>query len=294
MVFAVVTLAAVLLVCAARLFLIKQDLKRMCVQQQAMQNTDTNAQFTTATHDADVCALADGLNTMLIRHKAQTMEHRSAEANMRQALTNISHDLRTPLTSALGYLQLMEAAGISDEKRGEYAAIVQAKLKMLSALTEHLFAYSRIFERQNLRLEKVNICNVLRDVLAGFYDDFVQKGFDVQLSIPETPVYILGEEEAFRRIFQNLIQNALVHGSRKFTIALNEKAGEIVFSNCAEGIPAMDVSHIFDRFYTFDAARTKKHTGLGLAIVKALVEAMGLGVSASAEGDVLYIRISLR
>lgn len=293
MVFAVVVLAAGLLVCAARLFLLKQDLKRMHAQLLDLQSAETNAHITTATRDADMCALAAAFNVLLARHKAQTLEYRGAQAGMKQALTNISHDLRTPLTSALGYMQLMEAPQTNADQRREYAAIIQARIKALSSLTDHLFEFTRILERPDLKTEKMNVCNTLRDVLAGYYDDFTQRGFEVRLDIPEAPLYVIAQEEAVKRVFQNLIQNALVHGTQSFAVEIHGTAREIVFRNRVENSSGIDLEHIFDRFYTFDAARTHKHTGLGLAIVKNLVEAMGAQISAQLDEQTLSFTITL-
>lgn len=292
MIYAVIILAAVLIVSAGYLFLIKKDLKNIRNQLLDLQKTDTNAQLTTATFDTDICALATAVNDMLAKYKAEAFEYSSTESKMKQAITNISHDLRTPLTSALGYLQLLESKEISDVKQREYTKIVQTKLNTLSSRTEHLFEFTQVFESQNLKRKEINICNVLRDVLAGFYDDFVQKGFDVRLEIPDTPVSIMADQEAVNRIFQNLVQNALIHGIQCFMVRLDPQTREIEFVNRVNDIKTVEIEHIFDRFYTFDASRTNKNTGLGLAIVKSLVDRMDGSISAGIKGDSLHLKLS--
>ncbi len=296
MVYAIIILAAALIISsisAGYLFTVKKDLKSFKSQLSDIHNDDTNARLTTATFDKDISTLAIIINDMLERQKAEILRCRNAELKMKHAVTNISHDLRTPLTSAMGYLQLMESKAAGEAKHKEYSEIVKAKLKMLVILIERLFEFSQILERKNLKLEKINVCNVLRDVLAGFYEDFVQKGFDVRLEIPEIPLYIYTDEEAVRRIFQNLAQNALTHGSRYFMASLDSETKEIEFANHVEDIKAIETEYIFDRFYTLDASRTNKNTGLGLAIVKGLVEGMGGSVSAGIKDDFLSIKLHL-
>lgn len=293
MVYVVIILAAALIILAGYLFSVKRNLGNLSNQLSDLQNTDTNARLTTLTFNKDICNLAMAINHVLAKQKAEILECRNSELKMKQAITNISHDLRTPLTSAMGYLQLMESRAAGEIKHKEYSEIVKTKLKMLTLLIDRLFEFSQVMERQNFRLDKINICNVLRDVLAGFYEDFARKGFDVRLEIPETPIYLYADEEASRRVFQNLAQNALVHGSGYFMVRLDSRTKEIEFANHVEDTKTIETEHIFDRFYTFDASRTSKSTGLGLAIVKVLVEGMGGRVSAGIKGDLLSVRLYL-
>jgi signal transduction histidine kinase len=268
-----------------------------------MQRTPTNALLTTSTLNRELSSLTLAANELLEQHKADTLHYQQADALLKQALTNISHDLRTPLTSATGYLQLMESAETSEDKRAEYAAVVQAKLVALADLLDQLFAFTQTIEGNTLQLDRVNVSTLARAVLAGFYDDFARLGFAVRVEIPEVPLFAIANADALRRAFSNLAQNALIHGTRSFTVELKsirdtQSPGDkarvrITFCNTVENIERLEVANVFDRFYTSDASRTQKSTGLGLAITKSLVEAMGGTVAASIEGDRLSITVEL-
>jgi signal transduction histidine kinase len=300
---ALVLLAIALLVLIIYLIALKRDIRSMTAQLGYMQRTPTNATLTTSSFDRELSSLALAANELLERHKADALHYRQADATLRQELTNISHDLRTPLTSASGYLQLMESAETSEAKRAEYAAIVQAKLAALSALLDQLFEFTQTIEGNKLQLDRVNVSNSARDVLAAFYDDFVQSGFDVRIEIPEAPLFAVADADALRRVFSNLTQNALKHGTGSFEVdlegtedaeRLDERGGvRVTFRNTVENVGLLDIAHIFDRFYTSDASRTQRSTGLGLAIAKSLVEDMGGTVEASIEGDRLSIAVEL-
>jgi signal transduction histidine kinase len=141
---------------------------------------------------------------------------------MRHALTNISHDLRTPLTSAIGYLQLLEDEKLSDEQRGAYAATARAKLESLTVMLDQLMAFSRMIEQgsEQRDLEQVNLSSLLRTSLAIWYDDLRLAGFEVKTDIPEQPVLVIANSQSLQRIIQNLVGNALAHGYGLLRVSL--------------------------------------------------------------------------
>jgi signal transduction histidine kinase len=230
---------------------------------------------------------------MFEEHRHATLEHRGSEAAMQQALTNISHDLRTPLTSARGYLQLVEDAETDEAQRVEYLRIVGDRLDALTSLIDQLFEFTRIIEGRALAPERVDITAILRDVLAVRYEEFEQASLAVEVSLPETPVWVVVDGGALRRMFENLVVNAITHGTGRLTVRLDADTLEVVFANQVppEDIPTLDVEHLFDRFYTADISRSNQSTGLGLAIVKALAERMDVRVAAALKGDLLEIRL---
>lgn len=291
MVFVILALTTALFASAACLFLFKRDLKNINRQLAESLFTETNARLITATFDKDIGELVVHIDNMRDKHQKETVAYRRAEQRMKQAITNVSHDLRTPLTASLGYLQLMASDQTSEEKRKAYARIIEERLKVLSSHLNQLFEFTRIAEGRGANTSKLNVCNLLRDSLADYYEHFDRQGFAVDADIPDAPVYIVADQDDIRRIFQNVLQNALLHGTAYFHVRVDPENNAILFANRVKDIALLDVEAMFERFYTSDLARTKQGTGLGLAIVKALLDGMGGSVSAAIEGDLLSIQI---
>ncbi len=293
--------AVVGLVFAVRYFLLKRSLRQLNERLSEVAGADTNQRLNTETADADIAALAVRINGMLAQHRAERLRVRRSEADMKQAITNITHDLRTPLTSALGYMQLLSAlegnmAGAQAAKRSQYAAIVQSRLAHLATLIEQMYTFVQVAEGRELALARVHLGNALRDALAERYEEFTQAGFAIEADIPEAPVFALAEEQALQRVLHNLLQNALRHGAEKLTVRLMPQ-GEVCTLEFLNGVAdprALDIDRLFDRFYTADLSRSQKITGLGLSIVRILAERMGGSASASLEGDRLCVRVRLR
>ena len=274
------------------MFFLRRELRRLCRCLSEIVETDTNALLTTATSDRDVAELARKINRMLARNRRDLLEKDRAEAALKRAVTNISHDLRTPLTAALGYLQMLESAELDDETRARYLEIIGGRLEALSALMNNLFEFAQVMEANTaFDIQKTNIGNLLREMLSEHYQELESKGFTVETDIPDTPVHCLADAEKLRRILQNLLKNVCVHGRGYLRVRLDGNVIEI--ANQADGLNELDAERIFERFYTADASRTSKNTGLGLAIVKELAVRMGGDVSANVAGDVLVVRVML-
>ena len=287
-----IILGILLAACLLRLFFLKREIRQLNLSLRAIVQTDTNAKLTVATLDRTIAAFAETINAMLTRNRQDHFEKIRTETELKRAITNISHDLRTPLTSAQGYLQMLESAELDAETKERYLRIIQERMDVLSALMNSLFEFARVIEGDVvLDLQKVNVCNAVYDALSASYAELEGKGFAVDLDIPDTPVLWFCDADALRRILQNLIQNAAVHGKEYLRVRLDSDAIEI--ANKADGIDELDVERLFDCFYTADASRSNKSTGLGLAIVRGLVEQMDGRVSARSEDDMLVMRVVL-
>ncbi|MCL1807365.1 MAG: HAMP domain-containing histidine kinase [Oscillospiraceae bacterium] len=275
------------------MFFLRRELRRLNRQLDEIIQTDTNAQLTTAASDKDAAAFAASVNAVLERNRQVLYEKERAETALKRAVTNISHDLRTPLTSALGYLQMLqqrEQRDVASDEGTRYVAIIKERLEALSVLMNSLFEFARVIEgNTEINIQKVNVCNLLRDALSNSYAEL--EGFTVDAEIPETPVLFLCDEDALRRVLQNLIKNVCVHGRDYLRVRLD--GGVIEIANKADGLAELDTDGIFERFYTADASRTSKNTGLGLAIAKELTERMGGRISAAVTGELLVIRVRL-
>ena len=207
---------------------------------------------------------------------------------MKNAVTNISHDLRTPLTALSGYLELLEQEEKS-ESINRYIEIIKDRVDILTQLSEELFKYSVIIStKDNITKEQVIINTVLEESIAAFYTVLTERNIVPEIQVSETKVVRMLDRSALSRVFSNLISNVIKYSDGDLKIVLSEN-GEIAFSNMASGLDEIQVGRLFDRFYTVEAAR--KSTGLGLTISKTLVEQMKGTISATYENNRLSIHI---
>lgn len=238
--------------------------------------------------------LIAAVNGLLEARQADEAKFRGREQELRRQIANISHDLRTPLTSILGYLQLLEDFHLSEEERRSYLNVVEGRAKSLQELIASFYDLSRLEGGEfPLSKEPVDLVQTLSGLLASFYNDLTGAGLDVHVDFPERLPPVLGDPSAIQRIFTNLIRNTLDHGEGRLEIRLFLDRGAVVsaFSNDAQDMAPEDVSRVFDRFFTADKMRTGRNTGLGLAIVKALAEQMGCQPRALLDGGRFTILI---
>ena len=234
------------------------------------------------------------LNQLLeLRQEERAVYHRK-EQELRQQIANVSHDLRTPLTSILGYLQLLEGEGLSPGKRVEYLSVIEGRARTLQTFIAAFYDLSRI-EGGELPLErdKVDLGRALSDQLAAAYEQIEESGLVMEVDIAPDMPPVWADGGAVTRIFSNLLTNALRHGEDTLAVKLYREGNAVVsaFSNRADGLTAEDAAHVFERFYTADKMRTGQSTGLGLAIVKALAERMGHTVAARWEDGVFTVEV---
>lgn len=248
--------------------------------------TDTNTLITISSRDRQMCRLANAINIQL--RKLRTERHRFQQGDMelKNAVTNISHDLRTPLTAICGYLDLLEQEEKS-ETVCRYLDVIRDRADMLTELTEELFRYSIIMTTEKDAVkEKVVVNYVLEESIAAFYTALKERNITPKIQIPEKKVSRTLDRSALARVFANLLNNAIRYSDGDLEITLSE-TGEITFSNMAFGLSEVQVGKLFDRFYTVEAAR--KSTGLGLAIARTLMEQMNGTIEAKYENSRLTI-----
>ena len=289
----VILTAVLLMVCAAlglRLYTLERDI-RSCAKQL---REGRSARVTMAAPHRAAEELLTAINGLLALREADAGAYRRQERAIRQQISNISHDLRTPLTSILGYLQLLEGDALTPEERGEYLRIVQGRAKSLQSLIASFYDLSRLEGGEYpLSRERVDLYHVLSELVAEFYNDFEGSGFQMTVELEEGLPPVMADPAGALRVFTNLIRNALEHGRERMSILLYQEGDELVtaFANDAPGLTEEDVEHVFDRFFTADKMRTGQSTGLGLAIVKALVERMGHTVTARLAGGMFLVEV---
>ena len=293
MAIAAVILAALCAVLGLRLYALEKDI-RSCARQL---REDEGARVRMAAPNRAAEDLLSAVNRLLELREADEAEHRRQEHAIRQQISNISHDLRTPLTSILGYLQLLEGDSLTAEERREYLGIVRGRAKALQSLITSFYDLSRLEGGEYpLSREKVDLYHVLSELVAEFYNDFEQSGFDMTVELAPGLPAVTADPAGVLRVFTNLIRNALEHGRKRMSILLYREGETVVsaFSNDAAGLTREDVEHVFDRFFTADKMRTGQSTGLGLAIVKALVGQMGHRVTAALDGEMFTVQVRWR
>ena len=235
-----------------------------------------------------MCHLANEINIQLRKLRAERRKFQKGDIELKNAVTNVSHDLRTPLTAIYGYLDLLEQEEKS-EKVNRYIAVIKNRTEMLKQLTEELFRYSVILtSEEDLKIEPITINNVLEESIASFYTILKEKQISPKIIIPQKKIVRNLDRSALSRIFANLLNNAVKYSNGDLEVTLFEN-GEIHFINNASNLTEIEVGKLFDRFYTVNNARNS--TGLGLSISKALVEKMNGTISAEYNNEMLNICI---
>ncbi|EHK2355182.1 sensor histidine kinase [Clostridium perfringens] len=234
------------------------------------------------------------INTLINDKRKMENIYKEKDMELREAIANMSHDLRTPLTSIMGYVYLLNDDKLDKEERKEYLKIIEKRSLVLNDLITNFYGLSRIqADQYEIKFEPVNLELVLGEIIAAFYETLDYNFGEPEINIEEGLGPVLGDKQALNRIFTNLIENIIKHGEGEVKISLKKKNKYIVmeFSNKAEELESKDVNRIFEKFFTKDRMRTGQNTGLGLAIVKLLVEKQGQKIEAKKVGNRLVINI---
>ena len=282
--------AVVIIILAIKIRMMQKSMNEICSCLSEHLSSDTNQLITVSSSDKHVRHLASEIAKQLTELRRQRRQYISGDRELKEAVTNISHDLRTPLTAICGYLELLETEEMTDNTK-RYLEQIANRTEALKALTEELFRYSVISSVSDLSYEKVNVGRVLEDTLISFYGAFEQKNITPNISLPDSVIICSLDKSALSRIFGNIISNAVKYSDGDFSVTMSD-TGEITFSNTASELSSVDVGKLFDRFYTVDSAR--KSTGLGLSIAKLLTERVGGCISADYKGNTLSITLSFK
>ena len=250
--------------------------------------TDTNTLIDISSRDTAMRRLAETVNGQLRLLRAQRHRYDHGDAELKTAVTNISHDLRTPLTAISGYLELLEKEEMS-EKAKKYIEILKNRTEVLEGLTEELFNYSvTAATGSELLFEPLSVNAVLEESIAAFYTALKDRGIEPDISMPESNVQRRLDRAALYRVFGNILSNAVKYSAGDLKITLTEE-GSVRFENTAPALDKLQLEKLFDRFYTVESAR--KSTGLGLSIARLLTERMGGQIKASLEEGRLCITV---
>lgn len=288
-----VTAAVAAIIYMVRFYRLKAALKKAAGELAAIEeNPEVNRILLLAFPDKELEELLKAFNRYVLLTRKERICYQNREKALRAQIENISHDLRTPLTAIIGYLELLDTDKLSAE---DVAAVerVSKKAKNLQGLIGNFYDLSRLeMNDYHLCMEKLDIVHFAKEASLLFYQELEKRKISVRFDAPENPLYLLADTGAMERIFNNMLQNALRYAESSLYIGVLEKKDKIyiVFENDTSTLKPEDVSHLFERFYVQEKSRTSQSTGLGLTISKLLAKAMGGNAEAGLEGGRLQIR----
>ena len=270
------------------LLILRSSIREVAEELEEKLRTDTNTLISISVGSGSVQLLASRINTQLQALRKERLKLQTGNDELTTAVTNISHDLRTPLTAICGYLDLLEQEPQS-EKSGRYLAVIRERTDAMRSLTEELFRYSVITATTDeLHIEGVSLNDILEQSLAGFYGALPARGITPEIRMPEAAIIQKLDAAALRRIFDNILSNAVKYSDGDLAVSLLPD-GSVTFSNRTSSLSRVQAERLFDRFYTVETARNS--TGLGLSIAKLLTERMGGTITAEYENGHLQICI---
>lgn len=279
-------LSAIVLILFLKIYILKANMAEIRAELADWLNTDTNTLISISSNDRHIRLLVSDLNNQLRLLRKQRRQYLNGDRELKDAITNISHDLRTPLTALCGYIDLLENEE-KNENVTRYIMAIQNRAEVLKQLTEELFRYSIIISTQEpMQFESLCVNGILEESLASFYVALTKCGITPQIDITEKKVMRVLNRTALLRVFSNILNNAVKYSDGDLKVELFE-TGEIIFSNTARNLNDVQVGKLFNRFFSVETARNS--TGLGLAIAKTLVEQMRGTITAQYQDGVLSI-----
>lgn len=253
-----------------------KELRRDLVERRKQ---DTNTLLSLPCRDKELRRLASSLNEELRLLRKERLRCQQGDKELKEAVVNVSHDLRTPLTALSGYVELLKGEALSPAGQ-RYLAQIEDRAQAMKAMTEELFRYSLASEEESLTLEPVDLRAAVEEALLSFYAALEQRGIAPQITLPEDPVVRQLDRAALSRVLGNILTNALKYSAGDLAVTLTPE-GRLVFSNLAPDLDPVSTGRLFDRFYTVESSR--QSTGLGLSIARLLTERMGGAITASWE-----------
>lgn len=278
----------IILILGMKIYLMKKGIREIAGEYEKRMSLDTNTLIGISSHDKDMKRLANDINRTLKEVRQAYHRYREGDREIKLAVTNISHDLRTPLTAICGYLSFIKKLDKSEEME-RYFDIIEDRALYMKKLTEELFEYSVIISSETpVEKEDVWMNRLLEDCIMEHYAVLMEKGIALEVDITEERIVRQVNGTQIERVLSNLISNALKYSDGDLAIAMTDE-GIITFSNRAKELDKLHVEKLFDRFYTVESAQNS--TGLGLSIARKFVEENGGLITAEYDDDRLTISI---
>ena len=292
-----IIIALAILVIAETIWLLvlwRQHLK-ICRQLQFVREQDSCLLVSVNVEHFGELKLVEEINRTLEDVRERKHELSEKEKLIADAYANLSHDIRTPLTSLDGYVQLLRDAA-TPEEQARYTAIIRERIETLKELLEDLFMFTKLKNgKYEPELEIISLRSVTAETVLSYYDVWKEAGVDPEIDLTEEVLPILGNELAVKRILQNITKNAMVHGHKSIFVTLrkrDERTAEVVIANPVEHPEEIEISRVFEQFYTADRYHQQASSGLGLAIAKEFTERMNGTIGASLDGNRFFVTIT--
>ena len=286
-------LAGIIILQSIIMWKYQRQVKDICRQLAFLMKHDSNMLVHREFGLGGIGMLSDRLNDLLELRRKEKRYYQEKETLIADTYTNLSHDIRTPLTSLDGYFQLMEACENVEEQR-RYLNIIHERIHSLNEMLEELFMFTKL-KNESYRLELTSCCinRILKETVFSYYDEWVRRKIQPDVQSREEQLSIDGNKRGLCRIIQNVINNGLDHGEKKIRIVLKREQNRAVLriSNQVIASEKIDIEHVFDRFYKADAARSKTSTGLGLSIAREFVRRMNGEIGAKIEENEFIVEM---
>ena len=257
---------------------VKKQIAEMTDALVDVKNGNGNRRILSATNEL-VSPLAYEINEIVVSYESRLSIVRQTEEINRQLMTSLSHDVRTPLTTLIGYLDAAYKGLVTGKDRDDYIEIARRKAHDLKEYIDVLFDWFKLNSDEfALEIQSVEAAELTRNILIDWIPIFEDKQVDYDIDIPEQPVRVRLDTDSYMRIINNLIQNVIAHShADKIKISLSKQGNNLrlLLADNGVGIEKEDLKHIFERLYKCDKGRSEKGSGLGLSIVHQLVEKMG-------------------
>lgn len=275
----IVLLCGIILFLCVRQHLITKSLREIAVILDDILLENKSRVCHISSNSKEVNALGQRINSLILEYQSIAEKEKRNEVLTKQFISDISHDIRTPLTSILGYIdELGSNPSLSEEDRNRYIEIVASKGKTLHKFIDDMFEYVKLeADNTSVRLTRQNLSELVRKMLCFMYQDLEQEGLSAVIEIPEADLYVLGDEICINRILQNLLSNVVRYGRQggSFGIAVREEPEKVWVDvwNQGNGISQDEIKYVFSRMYT-SRDKSRGGSGFGLAIAKRLVNNM--------------------
>jgi signal transduction histidine kinase len=298
MIYALIAISCVCVFVMLRLCFLEHSIHKAVRQMEEISRLgESNRKLQAITNDRHLEKLLQKINTVYQTQQKERIRYQRKEDRIRMEIENISHDLRTPLTSIMGYVELIKDPATKESERTEYLDIIHKRARVLQGFIEDFYELSRIEgEDYPITYEIIAVQPALKEAVVSYYQQFEKKQIKVDIQLEEKPCSIIAGRMQFYRILNNLIQNALKYAHTFFTLKQFTENGEcvILFQNDNSQLKQKDMDNIFERFYTGDESRKGQSTGLGLTIAKMLAENMRGKICASLDNGIFTIELRWR
>ena len=294
----IVILSVISVYFSARFFLLSKNIKEVSKDfMEISQDIERNRRLTLNSPNKNLENLLIYINEYLEKAQKEKIKSMNREREIRKEIENISHDLRTPLTSILGYLELMKDDDTTQEEQVEYISIIERKSKALQNLIQTFYDVSRLEANDyKMNMQVIDIHKELMEHMLLYYNDFEKRNLNVNIDMIDECVNIEGDIKSIERIFNNLIQNAIKYSKSSLEVKLNKNKEyvNITFINDTENLEEKDVDNLFNRFYMKDESRHNHSSGLGLTVTKLLIECMNGEIDAFIKDNYIYFNLKFK